>query len=83
MSIMSSAEARKDLDAVMDEACASRAPVVITRDNAQSVVMMSLEEYESLQETLHLLRSPRNAERLMRSIADADAGRFVDPGIDP
>ena len=36
--------------------------------------MVSLEEFESMQETLHLLRSPRNAERLLRSIARAEAG---------
>jgi len=38
------------------------------------VVILSLEEYESMAETMHLLRSPANADRLMRSIASADAG---------
>jgi PHD/YefM family antitoxin component YafN of YafNO toxin-antitoxin module len=39
--------------------------------------MLSLEEYEAMAETLHLLRSPRNARRLHKAIRDADARRFV------
>jgi antitoxin YefM len=62
----------------MDEVCDSRAPLVVTRQNARPVVMLSLEEYESIAETLHLLRSPANAERLLRSIASADAGEASD-----
>jgi antitoxin YefM len=59
----------------------SRAPVVVTRQKGRSVVVISEEEYESLQETLHLLSSPRNAERLLRSIAQLDAGEGVE--LDP
>jgi len=44
--------------------------------------MMSLAEYESLEETLHLLREPANAERLLRSISEAEAGRLVEYDID-
>jgi antitoxin YefM len=73
MATMTYTQVRQNLASVMDQVCSSRAPVIITRQNARSVVMMSLEEYESLQETLHLLRSPANAERLLRSIAHADA----------
>jgi antitoxin YefM len=39
--------------------------------------MLSLEEYEAMAETLYLLRSPRNAQRLHKAVRDADAGRFV------
>ena len=42
------------------------------------VVMLSLEEYESMAETLHLLRSPANADRLLRSIESADAGHVAE-----
>jgi antitoxin YefM len=61
----------------MDEACDSRAPVVITHQNRRPVVMLALEEWESLQETLHLLGSPRNAARLMESIAQAEGGKLA------
>lgn len=68
-------QARQNLADVMDEVVASRAPVTVTRQGAGSVVMISAEEFMAMEETLHLLRSPRNAKRLLRSIAEAGAGR--------
>ena len=56
--------------------CDDRAPLVVTRQNARSVVIMSEEDYEGLMETVHLLKSPANAARLLRSIADADRGKL-------
>ena len=55
----------------MDRVCRNRTPVTILRQRAESVVMMSVEDYNSLMETLHLLRSPRNAERLVEALGDA------------
>jgi antitoxin YefM len=46
--------------------------MIITRNKARSVVMMSLEDYEALQETAYLLRAPRNARRLLESVAELD-----------
>ena len=74
MSVVSYTHLRQNLAAVMDEVCDGRAPVIVTRQNARAVVMLSLEEFEGMQETLHLLSSPRNAERLLESIAEAEAG---------
>ena len=74
MGQVSYTELRSNLATYMDEVCDSRAPLVVTRQNARSVVMMSEEEYEALMETLHLLRSPANASRLLRSIEEAEAG---------
>jgi len=62
---------RDNLASYMDEVCNGRAPLVITRRNARSVVLMSEEDYDGLIETVHLLNSPANAARLLRSIADA------------
>ncbi|MGX6448777.1 type II toxin-antitoxin system Phd/YefM family antitoxin [Patulibacter sp. S7RM1-6] len=59
------------LDAVVND----REPVVITRANRAPVVMLSLEDYEALQETAYLLRSPRNAARLLDAVDDLRAGR--------
>jgi antitoxin YefM len=67
-------EARKNLAALMDSVCDSSDVVVITRRKARPVVMMSLEEYNSIQETGYLLRNPANAERLLESIADMQKG---------
>jgi antitoxin YefM len=77
MTIVPYTKARANLVALMDEACDSRAPVVITRQNRRPVVMLALEEWESLQETLHLLGSPSNAARLMESIAQAEGGELA------
>lgn len=76
MSVVSYTHLRQHLAAVMDEVCDSRAPVIVTRQNARSVVMLSLEEFEGMEATLHLLSSPRNAERLLASIAQAEAGNL-------
>ena len=78
MGHISVSELRQNLASYMDEVCESRAPLVVTRQKGQSVVMVSEEEFDSMMETLHLLRSPANAERLMRAIARADAGQFVE-----
>jgi len=67
--------AREKLAATMDQVCEDRAPVVITRNRDQAVVMLSLEEYESLEETAYLLRSPANARRLLASIRSMEKGK--------
>jgi antitoxin YefM len=76
MSHVSYSELRKNLAKYMEKVSDSRAPLHITRQNARTVVMMSEDEYEGMVETLHLLRSPANAERLLRSIKAADAGKL-------
>jgi antitoxin YefM len=68
-------EFRQNLASHMDAVCDSRAPLVVTRQKGPSVVVISEEEYEGLQETIHLLRSPQNAEHLLKSIATLDAGK--------
>ena len=77
MHIVGYSEARQRLAKLMDSVVDDRRPVVITRQKAPSVVMLSLEEYEAMAATLHLLRSPRNTRRLDKAIRDAEAGRFV------
>ena len=69
---------RDNLAAYMDEVCNGRAPLVITRRNARSVVLMSEEDYDGLIETVHRLNSPANAARLLRSIADADRHKLTE-----
>jgi antitoxin YefM len=74
MAHVSYTELRANLATYMDEVCNSRAPLLVTRQNAQSVVMIAEDEYDAIMETLHLLRSPANAARLLRSIEEAGAG---------
>lgn len=67
--------ARENLASTMDRVCDDHDPVIITRNRDQAVVMMSLEDYESLQETAYLLRSPANARRLLDSVAELNGGK--------
>jgi len=60
--------ARENLVATMDRVCQDHAPVVITREHQPAVVMLPLEDYEALEETAYLLKSPANARRLMESV---------------
>jgi antitoxin YefM len=76
MSHVSYSDLRKNLAKYMEEVSDSRSPLHVTRQNARSVVMMSEAEYDGMMETLHLLRSPANAERLLRSVAAAGAGKL-------
>jgi antitoxin YefM len=67
--------ARESLASTMNCVCEDHDPVVITRNRDQAVVMLSLEDYESLQETAYLLRVPANARRLLGSIASLEKGK--------
>jgi len=77
MDVIGYSAARQQLAKLMDVVTEDRRPIVVTRRRAPAVVMLALEEYEAMAETLHLLRSPRNARRLQKAMRDADARRFV------
>jgi antitoxin YefM len=70
--------ARANLAKTMDRVCNDHDPIIITRNSEQSVVLMSLEDYQSLEETSYLLRSPANARRLLESIQQLEAGKGVE-----
>jgi|TARA_R100001143_G_scaffold51728_1_gene46625 antitoxin YefM len=74
MKIISFTEARNSLKAVLDGVTNDADTTVITRRDAEDAVVMSLDYYNSLMETVHLLRSPANAEHLNKSIAQYKAG---------
>lgn len=73
--------ARENLASTMDRVCVDHDPVIITRNRDQAVVMLSLEDYESLQETAYLLRSPANAKRLLASIDSLNNGKNLKKNI--
>ena len=74
--------ARENLASTMDKVCTEHAPVIITRNRDQSVVMLSLQDYESLEETAYLLRSPANARRLIEAIHALETGQGIARDID-
>jgi antitoxin YefM len=61
----------------MDRVCQDHNPVIITRSRKEAVVMMSLEDYSSGEETAYLMRSPANALRLLESIVEIEKGKNV------
>ncbi|MEE4602632.1 MAG: type II toxin-antitoxin system prevent-host-death family antitoxin [Desulfobacteraceae bacterium] len=67
--------ARQNLAKTMESVCNDHAPVIVTRKTTDSVVIISLEDYEALEETAYLLRSPKNTRRLIESIAQLEEGR--------
>jgi antitoxin YefM len=82
MNAISYTAARENLASTMDKVCSDHSPVIITRNRDQSVVMLSLEDYESLEETAYLLRSPANAKRLLESINALESGKGENRKID-
>lgn len=66
--------ARTQLASTMKKVCSSHEPVIITRQKEESVVMISLEDFRALEETAYLLRVPKNARRLLESIAELEKG---------
>ena len=82
MESISYTAARENLATTMDKVCSEHAPVVITRNRDQSVVMLSLEDYKALEETAYLLRSPVNAKRLLEAVQALEAGQGVERDVD-
>ena len=78
MNAVTYSQARTNLAKTMDKVCDEHSPIIITRKNQRSVVMISLEDYQSLEETAYLLRSPKNARRLLESIAELQAGGGIE-----
>tara|TARA_B100000315_G_C14485799_1_gene545132 strand:+ start:630 stop:881 length:252 start_codon:yes stop_codon:yes gene_type:complete len=67
--------ARGNLSKTMKKVCEDHDPVIITRKKNGSVVMISLDDFEALNETSYLLQSPKNAKRLLHSIKELNSGK--------
>lgn len=78
MEVLTYSDTRANLKAVMDRVVEDHAPVVIARQKGRSVVMLSLEDWEAMEETMYLLSTPNNAERLLRSKRQMEAGEGVE-----
>ncbi|MBC2667934.1 type II toxin-antitoxin system Phd/YefM family antitoxin [Novosphingobium piscinae] len=74
MDVISYSDTRAHLKDVMDRVVADRAPVVISRQKAESVVMVSLADWNAMEETLHLLSTPANRARLTTAVQQLDGG---------
>jgi antitoxin YefM len=81
MKVVSFSEARNNLKAVLDRVVEDADYTIITRRDAEDSVVMSLELFNSLLETVHLLKSPANAAHLERSIAHFNQGKVVERNL--
>ena len=70
-------QVRKNFSQVMNKVCDDHEPVIITRQNARPVVMMSLEDYNAIEETFYLFKSPANAARLNKAIQDLENKKYL------
>ena len=78
MNAITYTEARANLANTITRVCDNHDPVIITKKSDKSVVMISLEDYESMEETAYLLRSPKNAQRLLESIHELESGNGIE-----
>ena len=72
---------RQNLAKTMEKVCKDHSPVIVTRKKSGSVVIISLEDYEALEETAYLLRSPKNTRRLIESIAQLEDGKGIERSL--
>jgi len=75
MDAVTYSSARANLASTMNRVCNDHEALIITRNGDQSVVMLSLEDYNALQETAYLLRNPTNAQRLLSAMGQLNAGQ--------
>ncbi len=75
MNTITYTSARGNLAKTMQKVCADHEPVIITRKKENAVVMLSLDDYKSLEETAYLLRSPKSARRLLESVSELENGQ--------
>ena len=81
MDVTTYSDARKNLKSLMDRVVDDCSEVIITRRSGRPVVMVSLDDWNSIVETEYLLSSPENARRLREGIAELDRGEGVEREI--
>lgn len=77
MHAVSYTQVRSNFSETMNRVCESHSPIIITRQKSEPVVMISLEDYNAIEETLYLLKSPKNAERLSKALQQLDEKKFL------
>ena len=81
MDTLPSTRAAQDLDSLIDKVSDRGTPLIVKRPGKRPVVVMDLEEYRGMEETIHLMRSPVNGRRLLRSIQSLDRGEGIERAL--
>lgn len=76
MDAMTYTQARKNFSWTMDKVCDDHSPIIITRQSRHPVIMISLEDYNAIQETLYLMRSQKNYSRLLESVENVRGNKI-------
>ena len=71
-------QAKQNIDGLIEQVIADAEPNIICDDKGQKVVVLSLDEFNSWQETLYLLSNPANADHLRRSIQEDESGKAIE-----
>jgi antitoxin YefM len=74
---ISYSEVRKSLKNYLEQVCAEHTPLLITRRNGDNVMLLSEDDYRSLEETAYLSRSPKNLRRILESLS-REEGKSLD-----
>lgn len=74
-------KARQNFTATMNKVCADHMPIIITRQNEAPVVMMSLADYNAIEETMYLIRSPKNASRLKKAMVEIEEQKLLEKNL--
>jgi antitoxin YefM len=72
---------RKNLAKTIDQVNDNHCPILITRQNGRTAVLLSFDDFTSYEETAYLMKSPKNAERLNIAIAELEAGKGIERGL--
>ncbi|MFN5566415.1 MAG: type II toxin-antitoxin system Phd/YefM family antitoxin [Pseudanabaena sp.] len=81
MDAMTTQQASHDLDGLIDRVIDNVQPTILCNDKGNKAILISLDEFSAWQETLYLLSNPANAERLLKSIQEAKAGRVIERAL--
>ena len=76
---ISESELPHSLKSTLNKVCSDHVPLLVKRSNGEDVVIVSREDYASLEETAYLLSSPKNASRLMKAVDDVKEGKNLSP----
>lgn len=82
MNMVTVNEAKRNLDSLIKKIFSDAEPTIITTETGQQIVLLSLDEFNSWQETAYLLSNPANAARLRKSIAEAQTGKVTERELD-
>lgn len=81
MDVMSYSSLRNNLASTLDKVNDDHVSIIITRQNGKPAVLMSLDDFQSYEETAYLMSSPKNADRLNKAVAEIELGRSKKHGM--